>query len=185
MGVDGNAEPTAHFLRACRGLPTAHTPIWLMRQAGRYMPEYRAIRAQHTMLEVIGTPELAAQVTLQPIDAFGFDAAIIFSDILPVLISMGLNLEFVKGEGPCIHNPIQRTHDIDMLATPPAEESMGPTLAAIKLVVAELAPRNIPLIGFAGAPLPWPAMRSKEAAAKPLPRPKRSCIASRRPGSGS
>jgi uroporphyrinogen decarboxylase len=123
-----------------------------MRQAGRYMADYRAIRAKHTMLEVIGTPELAAQVTLQPIDAFGFDAAIIFSDILPVLISMGLNLEFLKGEGPCIHNPIQRPYDIDMLATPPAEESMGPTLEAIKLVVNELAPRNVPLIGFAGAP---------------------------------
>jgi len=145
-------EPTATFLRACRGLPTEHTPIWLMRQAGRYMAEYRAIRAKYTMLEVIGTPELATEVTLQPINTFGFDAAIIFSDILPVLISMGLNLEFIKGEGPCIHNPIQRAYDIDILATPPAEASMGPTLEAIKLVVNELAPRDIPLIGFAGAP---------------------------------
>ncbi len=144
--------PTAAFLRACQGLPTEYTPIWLMRQAGRYMADYRAIRAKHTMLEVIGTPELAAEVTLQPINAFGFDAAIIFSDILPVLISMGLDLEFIKGEGPCIHNPIQRARDIDLLATPPAEESMGPTLAAIELVVKELDPRDIPLIGFAGAP---------------------------------
>jgi len=146
------AEPTAPFLRACRGLATTYTPVWLMRQAGRYMPEYRAIRAQHTMLDVIRTPELAAQVTLQPIDIFGFDAAIIFSDILPPLISMGLDLEFVKGEGPCIHNPIARAYDIDRLATPPAEESMAPTLQAIALVANELTPRGVPLIGFAGAP---------------------------------
>ncbi|MEZ4866452.1 MAG: uroporphyrinogen decarboxylase [Caldilineaceae bacterium] len=146
------SEATAPFLRACRGLATAYTPVWLMRQAGRYMAEYRAIRAQHTMLEVIGTPELAAQVTLQPIDAFGFDAAIIFSDILPPLIGMGLKLEFIKGEGPHIDNPLSTTHAIDMLATPPAEESMGSTLKAIQLVVAELAPRAVPLIGFAGAP---------------------------------
>lgn len=145
-------EPTSPFLRACRGLTTDYTPVWLMRQAGRYMAEYRAIRAQHTMLEVIRTPELAAQVTLQPIDSFGFDAAIIFSDILPPLIGMGLNLEFVKGEGPCIYNPLARPHDIDMLATPPAEESMQPTLTAIQIVAGELTPRGIPLIGFAGAP---------------------------------
>ena len=92
-----SSEPTAPFLRACRGLKTDYTPVWLMRQAGRYMAEYRAVRAQHTMLEVIRTPELAAQVTLQPIDSFGFASAIIFSDILLVLIGMGLLLEFVKG----------------------------------------------------------------------------------------
>lgn len=146
------AEPTAPFLRACLGLKTDYTPVWLMRQAGRYMAEYRAVRAQHTMLEVIRTPELAAQVTLQPIDSFGFDAAIIFSDILPVLIGMGLHLEFVKGEGPAIDNPLTRPYDIDLLATPPAEESMGPTLKAIQLVAAELTPQGVPLIGFAGAP---------------------------------
>lgn len=140
------------FLRACRGLPTERTPIWFMRQAGRYMPEYRAIRQQHSMLECIRTPELAAKITLQPIDAFGFDAAIIFSDILPPLQTMGLDLEFVKGEGPVIHNPLRTTYDIDLLATPPAEEAMQGTLEAIKLVTAELTPRGVPLIGFCGAP---------------------------------
>ncbi|MBE2200962.1 MAG: uroporphyrinogen decarboxylase [Anaerolinea sp.] len=145
-------QQTSPFLRACRGLPTDYTPIWLMRQAGRYMPEYRAIRAQHSMLDVIGTPELAAAVTLQPIDAFGMDAAIIFSDILPPLIGMGFNLEFAKGEGPVIHNPITSPEDVAALRTPPAEENMGATLAAIRLVTAELTPRGIPLIGFAGAP---------------------------------
>lgn len=146
------AEPTAVFLRACRGLPVTHTPVWLMRQAGRYLPEYRAIRAEHAMLDVIRTPELAATVTLQPIERFGLDAAIIFADILPPLIGMGLKLDFVKGEGPAIENPVRRTYDIDLLATPPAEEHLGGTLAAIQIVARELQPRNVPLIGFAGAP---------------------------------
>ena len=146
-------EPTSRFLRACRRLTTDATPIWLMRQAGRYMPEYRAIRARHSMLDVIGTPELAAEITLQPIQAFDLDAAIIFADILPPLIDMGLDLEFIKGEGPHIHNPIRRTVDIDLLATPPAAATrLSATLEAIRLVCAELQPRNIPLVGFAGAP---------------------------------
>lgn len=145
-------EPTAAFLRACRGLPVAHTPIWLMRQAGRYMADYRALRANHSMLELIRSPELAAQVTLQPLAAFSLDAAIIFADILPPLIGMGLHLDFVKGEGPAIDNPLTRPYDIDRLATPPAEENMPGTLKAIEIVAKELAPRNIPLIGFAGAP---------------------------------
>lgn len=81
--VESNPEPESRFLRACRGLPVDATPIWLMRQAGRYMSEYRALRAEHSLLEVIRTPELAAEVTLQPIEAFDLDAAIIFADILP------------------------------------------------------------------------------------------------------
>jgi uroporphyrinogen decarboxylase len=123
-----------------------------MRQAGRYMPEYRAIREKYAMLEVMRSPELSAEVTLQPIQMFDLDAAIIFSDILPPLVGMGLKLEFVKGEGPVIENRIERPYDIDILATPPAEETMAATLEAIKLVKTELEPRGIPLIGFAGAP---------------------------------
>jgi len=145
-------EKNAPFLLACRRQEVPHTPIWLMRQAGRYMPEYRAIRAQHGMLEVMRTPELAAEVTLQPIEAFAMDAAIIFSDILPPLIGMGLDLEFVKGVGPRIHNPIGSISDIEKLRIPTAEENMQPTLDAIGLVAAELTPRGIPLIGFCGAP---------------------------------
>lgn len=145
-------EPSAPFLRACRGLPTPYTPVWFMRQAGRYMPEYRALRAQASLLELIRSPELAAQITLQPIEAFDLDAAIIFADILPPLVGMGLSLQFVKGEGPQIDNPLQRPYDIDLLATPPAQETLAPTLEAIRLVVKELSPRGIPLIGFAGAP---------------------------------
>ena len=146
------AEPTSRFLRACRGLPVDRTPIWLMRQAGRYMPAYRALRARYDMLALISTPELAAEVTLQPIEAFGMDAAILFADILPPLIGMGLDLEFVPGQGPVIHNPLRRTRDIDMLATPPAADSMPGTLAAVGLVRDALADRDVPLIGFAGAP---------------------------------
>lgn len=147
-----HAEPISVFLRACRGLPTARTPVWLLRQAGRYQPEYRALRESHSMLELVRTPELAAQVTLQPIESFGLDAAIIFSDILPPLVGMGLDLDFVKGDGPVIGNAIESARDVDLLGTPPAEETMAPTLEAIRIVRRELEPRDIPVIGFAGAP---------------------------------
>jgi uroporphyrinogen decarboxylase len=123
-----------------------------MRQAGRYMAEYRALRARHSMLELITTPELAAEVTLQPVNALGVDAAILFADILPSLMGMGLHLEFVEGKGPVIHNPLARTYDIDMLATPPAAVVLPGTLRAVELLASELGPRGIPLIGFAGAP---------------------------------
>ena len=105
------AEPTSLFLRACRRLPVERTPVWLMRQAGRYLPEYRALRKAHGILDIIRAPELAAEVTLQPIRAFGFDAAIIFADILPPLVGMGLGLAFTDGEGPRIENrQIGRAH---------------------------------------------------------------------------
>src|SRR3954469_12059409 len=149
---EATPEPTSAFLRACRGLPTAHTPVWFMRQAGRYMEEYRAIRTRYSILDLIRTPELAAEVTLQPLSRINFDAAIIFADILPPLIGMGLKLDFVKGEGPVIENALTTNYDIDVLATPPAQETLAPTLEAIKLVSKELSPRNLPLIGFAGAP---------------------------------
>jgi uroporphyrinogen decarboxylase len=150
--ADVSAEPTALFLRACRGLPVERTPVWLLRQAGRYQPEYRAIREKHSMLELIRTPELAAQVTLLPIDSFGLDAAIVFSDILPPLVGMGLELDFVKGDGPRIGDPIATPRDVDLLGVPPAEETMAGTLEAIRLVRRELESRDVPVIGFAGAP---------------------------------
>jgi uroporphyrinogen decarboxylase len=139
------------FLKACRHEPTDVTPIWLMRQAGRYMEEYRAIRAKHSMLDVIRTPELACEITMQPINAFNLDAAIIFADILPILIGMGLNLEFVKGKGPVIDNPITAAADVEVLRTPPTEENLPYTLEAIRLVRRELDGK-VPLIGFSGAP---------------------------------
>ena len=140
------------FLQACARQPVAHTPVWLMRQAGRYMPEYRELRAKHDMLEMIQTPELAAEVTLQPIRAFDLDAAIIFADILPPLMAMGLDLEFVKGVGPRIGNPIASPADVGRLEVPSVAEALSGTLKAIELVSRELAPSGVPLIGFAGAP---------------------------------
>ncbi len=139
------------LVRACRREPVPHTPVWLMRQAGRYMPEYRAIRSRQTMLQAIGDPAVAAEITLQPVKALGVDAAIIFSDILPPLIGMGLQLDFVSGAGPRIANPVRTSRDVDVLGTPPAEETMQGTLGALKLVRAELPPTTA-LIGFAGAP---------------------------------
>jgi uroporphyrinogen decarboxylase len=126
--------------------------VWLLRQAGRYLPEYRTLRERHAMLDLVRTPELAAQVTLLPVEAFGLDAAIVFSDILPPLVGMGLELEFAAGDGPRIANPIFSTRDVDMLGVPVAEETMQGTLEAIGLVRAELEPRDVPVIGFAGAP---------------------------------
>lgn len=139
------------LVRACRRQPVAHTPVWLMRQAGRYMPEYRAIRAKQTMLQAINDSAVAAEITLQPVNALGVDAAIIFSDILPPLVGMGLQLDFVSGTGPRIANPIRAPRDVDMLGTPPAEQTMHGTLGAIRLV-RDALPAATPLIGFAGAP---------------------------------
>lgn len=128
------------------------TPIWLMRQAGRYMPEYRALREKHPFLEMVKTPELAAEVTLQPLNAFDLDAAIIFADILPPLEGMGMHLSFEAGDGPRLHDPIRSVADVDRLRTPPAEETLAFTLDAIRLVRKALDARALPLIGFSGAP---------------------------------
>jgi uroporphyrinogen decarboxylase len=139
------------FLRACRQEPVDATPIWLMRQAGRYMAEYRALRQQYSILELIKTPELATAVTMQPLNAFNLDAAIIFADILTILEGMGLHLDFIKGEGPLIDNPLRTAADVEALVIRPAAESLPFTLEAIKLTTAELAGK-VPLIGFSGAP---------------------------------
>ena len=147
-----SALQQSRFLRACRREATDATPIWLMRQAGRYMAEYRALREKHTILEIIKAPELACEVTMQPINAFDLDAAIIFADILPPLEGMGLQLDFVKGEGPMIYNPVRTAADVAALRVLPAEETLGFTLDAIKLARHELDSRGIPLIGFSGAP---------------------------------
>lgn len=139
------------FLKACRREQVDCTPVWFMRQAGRYMAEYRAIRARHTLLEICQLPELAAEVTLQPVRAFNVDAAILFADILLPLIPMGINLEFAQGEGPVIHNPIGSRSDVEALRTVNPYESLGHVLEAVKIVRRELDGRT-PLIGFAGAP---------------------------------
>ncbi len=153
--MPANQPPAAdqsRFLRACRRETTDATPIWLMRQAGRYMPEYRALREHYTILEMIKSPELACEVTLQPVRAFDLDAAIIFADILPPLEGMGLPLEFAKGEGPVIATPVRTAADVAALRVRPPEETLSFTLEAIKLVRRELDGRGLPLIGFSGAP---------------------------------
>jgi uroporphyrinogen decarboxylase len=138
------------FLKACRREPVDCTPVWFMRQAGRYMAEYRALRAKHSMLELCKTPELAAQVTLQPIDRFPLDAAIIFADILLPLEPMGLNLEFAEGEGPVIHNPVRDQADVARLKVIDGSE-LEYVAEAVRQARRALDGR-VPLIGFAGAP---------------------------------
>jgi uroporphyrinogen decarboxylase len=129
------------------------TPIWLMRQAGRFLPSYRTIRERSTLLEMIKSPEVACAVTLLPLDEFAVDAAIIFADILPPLEGMGLSLAYVQGEGPVLANPVRTADDVARLRVPPPAETLWFTLEAIKLARAELAGRGgIPLIGFSGAP---------------------------------
>jgi uroporphyrinogen decarboxylase len=143
-------EPTSPFLRACQRLPVSATPVWFMRQAGRYMPDYRRIREKHTLLEIVARPELAAEVTLQPVSALGVDAAILFADILLPLVPLGLKLEFAKGEGPVIHNPVRTLDDVQRLNILDPYSDLGHVLEAIRILRRELG--DTPLIGFAGAP---------------------------------
>lgn len=140
------------FLRALRREPTERTPIWMMRQAGRYLPEYRATRAKAgSFLQLAGNPELACEVTLQPIERYGFDASILFSDILILPHAMGLGLGFAAGEGPYFERPIQGPADIEALPMPDPNDETGYVMEAVRLIRAGL-PEHTPLIGFAGSP---------------------------------
>jgi len=143
-------EMNSRFLAACRREPVDATPVWFMRQAGRYMAEYRAIREKYGLLEIVQQPELAAEVTLQPVRAFNVDAAILFADILLPLQPMGLDFEFTKGEGPVIHHPVRTQADVDALRPLNPDETLAHVMDAIRLLRAELG--NTPLIGFSGAP---------------------------------
>jgi uroporphyrinogen decarboxylase len=139
------------FLKACRGEKTDYTPIWIMRQAGRYLPQYLKVRARGkgTFLDLCKDPARCAEVTLQPVDIFGMDAAILFSDILIPMEAMGLTLEFHEGRGPVFPNPIQSEKDVDALIIPDPAATMPFVLETIKLLRKEL---KVPLIGFSGAP---------------------------------
>ncbi len=139
------------FLKACRGEPVDYTPVWLMRQAGRYMKEYMDIRRRYSFLEMCTTPEIACEVTLQPVEKLNVDAAIIFADILLPLEGMGIKLEFAKNEGPVILNPVRTEKDVNSLRVIEPREDVPYLLDAIRLVKRELADR-IPLIGFSAAP---------------------------------
>jgi uroporphyrinogen decarboxylase len=140
----------SRFLDACRRRPTDVRPVWFMRQAGRYMKQYREIRAKASILEICKRPDLAAQVTLQPVEVLDVDAAIIFADLLLPVEPMGLKLKFVTGEGPVISNPVRTSDDVDSLSISNTDE-LGYVGESIQLVVRQLAGR-VPVIGFVGAP---------------------------------
>jgi uroporphyrinogen decarboxylase len=141
----------SRFLQACRRQETDLTPVWFMRQAGRYMPEYRQVRERVPFLELCKTPALATEVTVTAAERLGVDAAILFADILLILEPLGFDLEFAKGEGPVIHNPIRKPEDVDKLRVMTDPEPLGFVLDAIRSIRAALN-RSTPLIGFAGAP---------------------------------
>jgi len=139
------------FLKACRGEEVEYTPVWLMRQAGRYLPEYQAVRANIDFLTLCKNPKLAAEVTLQPVDILGVDAAILFSDILIPLEPMGMRLEFLDKEGPVLSEPVRSKSAVDKLIIPDIEEDLPFVLETIRILRKELE-HKVPLIGFSGAP---------------------------------
>lgn len=143
------------FIRACKGQATERTPIWIMRQAGRYLPEYRAIREKTDFLTLCKTPELASEVTVQPVDIVGVDAAILFSDILVIPEAMGMHLEIIESKGPILSEPIRTLEAVKNLRTEGVTDRLGYVMDAIKMTKEKLAGR-VPLIGFSGAP--WTLM---------------------------
>ena len=152
--VISHSSPSLHnsrFLKACRREPVDTTPVWIMRQAGRYLPEYMAVRSKVTFMELCKTPALAAEVTLTAQRVLGVDAAILFADLLPILEPMGLDLEYQKGEGPVIHNPVRTAAEVDRVREVPDMASLSYVFDAVKLIRRDL-PADIPLIGFAGSP---------------------------------
>jgi uroporphyrinogen decarboxylase len=154
---DGSGFPltpaltNSRFLRACRREPVDARPVWIMRQAGRYLPEYMSVRSKVTFIELCQTPELAAEVTLSAQRVLGVDAAILFADLLPILQPMGLDLEYQKGEGPVIHNPVRTAAEVSRVHAVDEMSSQQFVFDAVKLIRRDL-PADIPLLGFAGAP---------------------------------
>ena len=144
------SAPNSIFVRACKALPVERTPVWFMRQAGRYMPEYRAVRKQHSLLAICKNPTLAAEVTISAAEALGVDAAIIFADLLLPLEVMELPFQFSAGEGPVIERPVRTREDISHLRTDRASE-LGYVSEGIRLVTKHFGDR-LPVIGFCGAP---------------------------------
>ena len=138
------------LVRALRREPVERTPVWFMRQAGRSLPEYRAVREKHTFFEVAGTPELCAEVTLQPVRRHGVDAAVLFADIMTPVLPMGIGVELVEGVGPVVEQPISSAADVERLRVPDAA-AFEPVLEAVRLVRAELRPEQA-LVGFCGGP---------------------------------
>jgi len=139
------------LLKTLRGEPTDRIPVWMMRQAGRYLPEYMVIKNKYGFFERCQTPELAAAITIQPVDIVGVDAAILFSDILVVPQAMGLEVQLIESKGPFLPDPILTQNDLKRITVPDVDETLGYVFSAIKLIKEQLNDR-VPLIGFAGAP---------------------------------
>src|SRR3954469_1973134 len=144
------SAPNSNFIRACKSQRVERTPVWFMRQAGRYMPEYRAVRKRHSLLEICKQPQLAAEVTITAAEFLGVDAAIIFADLLLPLEVMGLPFHFSAGEGPVIERPVRSPQDVRALRTDRAAE-LGYVAESVKQVVQHFG-NNLPVIGFCGAP---------------------------------
>jgi uroporphyrinogen decarboxylase len=148
---DNHPSQAGPFMRACRRESVPYTPIWLMRQAGRYMAEYREVRSKLTFLELCKNPKLCSEVMCTAVDRLGVDAAIIFSDLLPILEPMGLDLEFSPGDGPQIHNPVRGSEDVARVIELESTESLHFVFETVAQTRKDL-PEHIPLIGFSGAP---------------------------------
>jgi len=140
------------FLRACRGLPTDQVPVWFMRQAGRSLPEYRAVRGTGNIFDALNDPALAAEITLQPVRRYGVDAAILFSDIVVTAAAVGFGVEIRPGVGPVVEKPFERIDDLDRLRELDVESDIENVVETVRLVADALQPMRVPLIGFAGAP---------------------------------
>jgi uroporphyrinogen decarboxylase len=143
--------PDSSFLRACRGRPGDRVPVWFMRQAGRSLPEYRALRGSGSILDAIQRPDLAAEITLQPVRRYGVDAAILYSDIVVPAFAIGFGVDVAPGTGPVVAEPFASARDLDRLRPLEAETDTAYVLETIRIVTKEL-PAGVPLIGFAGAP---------------------------------
>src|SRR5690348_17180871 len=144
------SAPDSRFVRACKALPVDRTPVWFMRQAGRYMPEYRAVRRAHSLIEICKTPQLAAEVTITAAEILNVDAAIIFADLLLPLEVMGLPFHFSPAEGPVIERPVCNRHDVERLRTNSAGD-LGYVAESVRLVAKHFGSK-LPVIGFCGAP---------------------------------
>jgi uroporphyrinogen decarboxylase len=164
------------LVRAARREPVERTPVWFMRQAGRSLPEYRAIRERHSFFELAGTPDLCAEVTLQPVRRHGVDAAVMFADIMTPVLGMGIDVELVEGVGPVVDRPIRSARDVERLRVPDPEEAFGHVLEAVRLVRAELASERA-VIGFCGGPFTVAGYLVEGRPSRELPRTKALMLA--------
>ena len=163
-------------MRALRREPAERTPVWFMRQAGRSLPEYRALRERYSFFELAGTPELCAEVTLQPVRRHDVDAAVLFADIMTPVLGMGLDVELVEGVGPVLDRPIRTLADVERLRVPEPEEAFAPVLDAVRLVRAELADEKA-VVGFCGGPFTVAGYLVEGRPSRELPLTKRMMLA--------